>query len=135
MDSKEHSKRFAHFSYLVHAANMDGNICNTEKDILQGIATKLGIEPAEFTMILENPEKFPIQKTTIASKQMRRLYEMFHIIFADHVIDDDERKMVYNFALELGMPPQRAKRIIDKSIDLFSGRFSFEEYSMVVTSR
>ena len=122
-------------SALVFASHMDGNICDKEKDILKGIAKKLKISEDDFSMLIENPEKYPVEKTTIVSKQMRRLYEMFHIIFADHVIDEQERKMVYNYALEIGMPPQRASRIIEKSIQLFEGKFSFEEYNMIVSHR
>ena len=54
---------------------------------------------------------------------------------ADNLIDDHERIMVYNYAIELGFPPSKATFVIDKSIDLFTAKFNFKEYSDFVSNQ
>lgn len=135
MNSKEHSKKFAHFSSLVFIAQVDGNIDESEMLLLTGFAKKLGITDEEYKMILENPTKYPVPKSSDPSRRMRRLFEMFQIIFADHHIDDKEKEMIYQYAIELGFSSNYATKIIDKSIKLFTGKFNFEVYSTVMSER
>ncbi|MGB5418642.1 TerB family tellurite resistance protein [Algibacter sp.] len=133
ISSKDHSKKFAHFSALVFIAQIDGEICADEVLLLKGFAKKLGIDNNEYHMIMDNPSQFPVQKTSDLNKRLRRLFEMFQIIFANNIIDDNERKMVYQYAIELGFSPNKANSVIDKSIELFTGKFSFHDYSDIVS--
>ncbi|WP_194851985.1 tellurite resistance TerB family protein [Nonlabens antarcticus] len=132
MNSIELDKRYSHLSALLAAAKLDGVICEKEISILKRIAGKMGIEMSEFDVILNNPEQYPIIKCATAPKQLHRLFEMFQIIFIDNQIDEEEREMVYHYAIALGMPKNRAARIIDNSIELFMGQFTFEDYTKIV---
>ena len=58
---------------------------------------------------------------------------MFQIVFADNIFDDNEREMVYKYAIELGYSPNKANAVINKSISLFTGKFNFIEYSDFIT--
>lgn len=135
VSSKDHSKNFAHFSALVFIAQIDGHIDNKELELLKGFAEKLGIEDNEYSMIMENPAKYPIQKTSIVEKRLRHLYEMFQIIFTDHDIDATERKMICQYAVELGFSSSYSEDLIDRSIELFRGNFSFNNYSTFVEKK
>jgi uncharacterized tellurite resistance protein B-like protein len=134
VSSKDHSKKFAHFSALVFIAQIDGKIDANELMLLKGFAAKLGIEENEYNMILDNPAQYPVQKTKDANKRLRRLFEMFQIIFVDAVFDEAERDMVLKYAIELGFSPNKATSVVNKSIDLFTGKFNFMEYSDIITN-
>jgi uncharacterized tellurite resistance protein B-like protein len=133
VSSKDHSKKFSHFSALVFIAQIDGKIDAKELQLLKGFATKLGIQENEYNMIMDNPTQYPVQKTSDSNKRLRRLFEMFQIIFADAIFDDTEREMVYKYAIELGYSPNKANAIINKSISLFTGKFNFMEYSDLIS--
>lgn len=132
--SKEHSKRFAHFSSLVYVAQSNGIIDEDEKNFLKPIAAKLGITEEEYNMLLAAPKKYPVERSSDTNKNLRRLYEMFQVIYADGIQDDLQRKIVYDYALELGFSQQYAQKVVDKSIALFSGNFSFKDYHAVVSN-
>ena len=53
---------------------------------------------------------------------------MFKIIFANDEIDELEMKAIKMYAIGLGFPVYRAEEIIEKSIDIFSGKISFSNY-------
>lgn len=135
VSSKDHSKKFAHFSTLVAAAMTNGVIDENEIALLKKFAIKLGIDDNEYNMIIENPTKFPVEKTMIIQKRHRRLFETFQIIFADHDIDETEKNMVYNYAIELGFSSNAAKDLVDRSIAMFRGEFSFNEYQSLIEKK
>lgn len=132
--SKEHSKRFAHFSSLVYVAQSNGVIDDDEKAFLRPIAIKLGITEEEYNMLIANPKKYPVERSSDTNKSLRRLFEMFQVIYADGIQDDLQRKIVYDYALELGFSHQYAEKVVDKSVVLFSGNFSFKDYHAVVSN-
>lgn len=133
VSSKEHSKRFAHFSSLVYIAQSDGVIDKNEQSYLKTIAIKLGITEEEFNQLIASPKKYPVEKSADINKRLRRLFEMFQVIYADGIQDDVERNMVYDYAIELGFSHQYADKVIDKSIALFSGQFNFQDYHAVIS--
>lgn len=127
-ESKEHSNNFAHFSAMTYTLNLDGDIAPKEKILLKSFARKLNITEQEFQMILKDPKRYPIQKPTNSEKRLRRIFDMFKIIFADHKIDDEEREFIYEYATALGFSDNNIKKVIDRSIAMFSGKFDFEDY-------
>ncbi|MGJ8684957.1 MAG: TerB family tellurite resistance protein [Nonlabens sp.] len=133
ISSKEHSKRFAHFSSLVYMAQSDGVIDENEKAFLKPIAVKLGITEEEYNQLIQEPKKYPVEKTSDINKRLRRLFEMFQVIYANGIQDDLQRGIVYEYALELGFSKQYAEKVVDKSISLFSGQFTFHDYHSVIS--
>lgn len=133
VSSKEHSKRFAHFSALVFMAQSNGVIDEDEKAYLKPIAIKLGITQEEYEQLIAAPKKYPVEKSADINKRLRRLFEMFQVIYADGIQDDLQRNIVYNYALELGFSKQYSTKVVDKSILLFSGQFSFHDYHNVIS--
>lgn len=132
ISSKDHCKKFAHFSALVSIAVVDGKIDENEMCLLRGFATKLGIDDNEFNMIIENPTKYPVEKTTIVQKRLRRLFEMFQIIFSNHDIDESEKEMVMAYAEELGFPSNYSKELVELCIKMYRGEFTFSDYTTFV---
>jgi hypothetical protein len=53
---------------------------------------------------------------------------LFRIIFVDNVIDEEERALITKYAIGLGYRSESANLIIKRSIDIFTGKISFEDY-------
>lgn len=127
-----HRKNLAHFASLASLAIIDGNITPEEKTILDKFAFKLNITEAEYKEVIKKGNLYPIETLASEEKRYHRLFEFFQIIFSDHEVDEEERKIVERYAIGLGFPPKMAPGIIEKSIAIFTGQFSFEEYYSLI---
>lgn len=128
----DHRKNLAHFATLASLAAIDGEINPKEKAVLEKFAFKLNITEAEIKEVMKKENKYPIETPHSGEKRYKRLFEFFQIIFSDHDIDEEERKMVEKYAIGLGFSPKKASTIIDKSIKIFTGRIPFEDYFELV---
>ncbi|MDC6361760.1 MULTISPECIES: TerB family tellurite resistance protein [Flavobacteriaceae] len=128
----DHRKNLAHFATLATLAAVDGEINPEEKAILDKFAFKLDITEAEYKEVMKRENKYPIETPHSGEKRYQRLYEFFQIIFSDHEIDAQERKIVEKYAIGLGFPPNIASQIIEKSIAIFTGRIDFEDYHRIM---
>lgn len=128
----DHRKNLAHFATLATLAAVDGEINPEEKAILDKFAFKLDITEAEYNEVMKRENKYPIETPHSGEKRYQRLYEFFQIIFSDHEIDAQERKIVEKYAIGLGFPPNIASQIIEKSIAIFTGRIDFEDYHRIM---
>ncbi len=128
----DHRKNLAHFATLASLAAIDGEINEKEMEILKKFAFKLNITDDQFKEVMKKENKYPIETPHSGEKRFKRLFEFFQIIFSDHYIDADERKMVEKYAIGLGFDPKKASGIIDKSIAIFTGQIPFEDYYELV---
>ena len=126
--SGEHLRNLGHFAAIVNLATVDGDINAEEEVQLQRFARKLDIGEAEYSKVLENPSAFPIQPPNTVERRLERLHDLFVIIFADHIIDDEEAELIKKYAIGLGFSTETSQAIIKRSIDIFSGHLSFEDY-------
>jgi uncharacterized tellurite resistance protein B-like protein len=124
----EHRKNVAHFAAMATLAASDGVISKEEQTMLDGFARKLEISEKEYKEVMDPTKKFPIEPPTSSEKRMERLYDLFRIIFADHVIDDQEMVLLKKYAIGLGFSDENAKTVIERSIAIFSGKIDFEDY-------
>lgn len=130
--SGEHRRNLAHFAALATLASIDGEISAEEKAMLDRFARKLDITKSEYEEVFKKENKYPIDSTPDAEKRLERLYDLFRIIFSDHVIDDEEMVLLKKYAIGLGFSGENADKIIEKSVAIFSGRIDFEDYSYLV---
>ncbi|MER3376142.1 MAG: TerB family tellurite resistance protein [Allomuricauda sp.] len=128
----DHRTNLAHFATLASLAAIDGEINPKEKAILEKFAFKLNISEDEFKEVMKKENKYPIETPHSGEKRYKRLFEFFQIIFSDHEIDDEERRIVEKYAIGLGFSPKTASQIIDKSIAIFTGKIDFEDYHRIV---
>ncbi len=126
--SGEHLRNLGHFAAIVNLAAVDGAINEQEEVQLQRFARKLDIDESEYKKVLENPTSFPIQPPNSVERRLERLHDLFTIIFSDHVIDDEESELLRKYAIGLGFSGETADAIIKRSVDIFSGHLSFEDY-------
>lgn len=132
--SGEHRRNLAHFASLATLAAVDGEISSEEKGMLDRFATKLDITEAEYKEVMKKENKYPIVPPHDSEKRLERLYDLFRIIFSDHLIDDEEMVLLKKYAIGLGFSGEKADKIIEKSVAIFSGRIDFDDYIYLLKS-
>ena len=126
--SGEHLRNLSHFASIVNLAAVDGEINEDEENLLKRFARKLDINEDEYDKVLENPKAFPLSSYNSIERRLERLHDLFRIIFADHIIDDQERELIKKYAIGLGFSSQASEGIINRSVQIFSGQLNFEDY-------
>ncbi|HEA20346.1 hypothetical protein LCGC14_0881240 [marine sediment metagenome] len=126
--SGEHRRNLAHFASLATLASIDGEISSEEKKMLDQFASKLDITTSEYEEVMRKENKYPIDPPNTSEKRLERLYDLFRIIFSDHKIDEEEMVLLKRYAIGLGFAGDSADKIIEKSVDIFSGRLDFDDY-------
>jgi len=126
--SGEHLRNLGHFASIVNLAAVDGEINEHEEAQLKRFAAKLDIQEEEYTKVLKNPTAFPIHPNNSVQGRLERLHDLFKIIFADHMIDEEEVELLKKYAIGLGFSSEVSEGIIERSIEIFSGQISFDDY-------
>ena len=127
-ESGEHTRNLGHFASIVNLASIDGALNADEEKMLKRFARKLDIGESEYTEVLKNPTKYPINPPNSSERRLERMHDLFQIIFADHEIDDEERTLVEKYAIGLGYTTEQAQKLIKRSIDIYSGGLDLEDY-------
>ena len=133
-ESGSHRKNLAHFATLASLAAADGVVNEKEKAILDKFAFKLDITEEEYEEVMKKENRYPIDPAVTSEKRLQRLFDFFQIIFSDHEIDDEECALVKRYALGLGCTTEQSEKIIKKSVKIFSGKISFEDYHYLIES-
>ncbi|WP_396635904.1 TerB family tellurite resistance protein [Maribacter sp. R77961] len=128
----QHRKNVAHFAAMATLAASDGIITDEEKSLLDKFARKLQISDSEYKEVMRPENKYPIEPPVDSEKRMERLYDLFRIIFADHIIDDEEMVLLKKYAIGLGFSEESANKVIERSVAIFSGKIDFEDYLYMV---
>ncbi|MGB7785946.1 MAG: TerB family tellurite resistance protein [Salinimicrobium sp.] len=124
----EHLRNLGHFAAIVNLAAADGAINEREEAQLRRFAAKLDIHEDEYDKVLKNPTAFPIHPNNSVEGRLERLHDLLKIIFADHEIEEEEEEMLRKYAIGLGFSEEVSEGIIKRSIQIFSGQISFEDY-------
>ncbi len=131
-DSGKHKKNLGHFASIVTLASADGAVSEDELAMLKSFARKLDVDTSEFEEILATPNRYPINPPNNKWERLERLYDLFKIIYSDHVMDESEEKLVKKYAIGLGYGDDDADAIIKKSIAIFGGKIAFEDYEYLI---
>ncbi|WBL22119.1 MULTISPECIES: TerB family tellurite resistance protein [unclassified Zunongwangia] len=130
--SGEHLRNLSHFAAIVNLAAIDGDINAEEEELLKRFARKLDITESEYQKVLENPKAYPLTPSHDTERRLERLHDLFRIIFADHLIDEEEAELIKRYAIGLGFSSQASETIIKRSIQIFSGQLSFDDYQYLL---
>ncbi|MGB5553186.1 MAG: TerB family tellurite resistance protein [Flavobacteriaceae bacterium] len=130
--NSEHRRNLAHFASLATLAASDGEIGEEEKVMLDRFAQKLSITEAEYKEVMKKENKYPIEPPNEAEKRLERLFDLFKIIFADHIIDEEEMTLLKKYAIGLGFSSEKADKVIRRSVKIFSGRIDLDDYLYLV---
>jgi uncharacterized tellurite resistance protein B-like protein len=127
-ESGEHSRNLGHFASIANIAAINGELNAEEEKLLKRFAKKLDIDESEYKEVLKNPGKYPINPPNDADRRLERMHDLFEMIFADHEIDDHERFLIERYAIGLGYTAELAKKLIERSIEIYSGGLDLEDY-------
>lgn len=131
--NSEHKRNVAHFAAMATLAASDGIITEEEQALLDRFARKLDITPKEYKEVMNPTNKYPIEPPVNSEKRLERLYDLFRIIFADHIIDEEEMVLLKKYAIGLGFSEESADGVIARSVGIFSGKIDFEDYQYLLT--
>jgi uncharacterized tellurite resistance protein B-like protein len=134
-ESGVHSRNLGHFASIASIASVDGELSIEEKQMLQRFATKLDIGETEFKEVLKNPTKYPINPPNSADQRLERMHDFFDMIFADHDIDDEEHHILEKYAIGLGYTEKIANDLIARSIQIYRGGLSMEDYRYLLNRK
>jgi uncharacterized tellurite resistance protein B-like protein len=127
-ESGEHSRNLGHFASIASIAAVDGALNEEEEKLLKRFALKLNILESEYTEVLKNPSKYPINPPNNAKSRLERMHDLFEMIFTDHEIDDEERRLIEKYAIGLGYTEENAQKLIKRSIEIYQGGLDMEDY-------
>lgn len=130
--NSEHRSNLAHFAAMATLAASDGEISEQERTLLDRFANKLDISEEEYKEVMKPTNKYPIEPPVNSEKRLERLYDLFRIIFSDHFIDNEEMVLLKKYAIGLGYSSEKANKLIERSIAIFSGRIDFEDYQSLL---
>lgn len=128
----EHMQNVEHFASLVCLAKIDNEINEQEDIVLHRLAEKLDITEEEYSRITSNPSSFTNYPLNTQTERLEKLYELFRIIFSDHSMDCKELEFLKKYTLSLGFTSDFSSKIINKSIKLFNGELSIEDYLYLI---
>jgi len=117
-DSGFKNRNKGHFSSIVRVALSDGDITKEEREFIDKLAKNLEISKDEYDEILENPFKYPINPPYLYIHRLERLYDLARMVYADHVLGQQQKDILIRFALALGFSPGNVTYIVDKSLSL-----------------
>ncbi len=126
-------KNMAHFATLASLAAVDGELNPNEKKLIDRFADKLDITEAEYKEVMKKSNQYPIDPSHSQKERFERLFDLFRIIYADHILDKEEMGLIKKYVLGLGFPTNKADHIIEKSVAIFTGRVRFEDYYHFMT--
>lgn len=133
--SGEHQRNLGHFAAIVHIAAVDGEITPGEEKLLRRFASKLDINESDYNKVIENPNLYPIYPPNSYERRLSTLHDLLIMIYADHEMDQEEASLLKKYATGLGFSPELANKIINRSIQIFSGNLDFEDYRYLIDKK
>ncbi|KAA1247722.1 TerB family tellurite resistance protein [Aquimarina sp. RZ0] len=109
-----------HFAAIVRVAMSDGIITDEEKAFLDRTARNLNISDSNYSEILENYEKHPINPPTSYDIRLERLYDLSKMVYADSIKGNDQVVLLEKLSIGLGFQADNAKYVVDKALILIN---------------
>lgn len=130
--SGKHKNNVAHFASIVSLATASGAVNEDELNVIHRLAQKLDITDSEYEEIITNGKNYAIEISSDKETRLERMFDFFKIVYSDHNLDESELKLLNRYAIGIGFNAEDAAKIIAKSIIIFEGKFSFEEYQLLL---
>jgi len=130
--SGKHKNNVAHFASIVSLATASGAVNEDELNVINRLAQKLDITDSEYEEIITNGKNYAIEISSDKETRLERMFDFFKIVYSDHNLDESELKLLNRYAIGIGFNTEDAAKIIAKSIIIFEGKFSFEEYQLLL---
>ncbi|QTD36463.1 TerB family tellurite resistance protein [Polaribacter batillariae] len=128
----EHKKEIGHFANIVKIAKADGKISEEEKALLIKTGKRLNISLEEFTAIINNPEKFPINPPISYDERIERLYRLTKMVLVDGEAALKEVKLLRKIAVGLHFSIDNAEKVCDEAIHLVMNDNNLEDFTSAI---
>ncbi|QNM85007.1 TerB family tellurite resistance protein [Polaribacter pectinis] len=128
----EHKKEIGHFANIVKIAKADGKISDGERALLLKTANRLNISLEEFTVILNNPEKFPINPPVSYDERIERLYRLTKMVLASGEVHLKEQKLFEKIAIGLHFHNDRAEKVCVEAIELVIKNIDLDDFILAI---
>lgn len=118
----ESGERSAHkglFNNLVMLARVDGEVAESEKNLLKRIASRLALTEAQVKEIMDNPESYPMVPPVTKEERLDRFVQFVEMVCVDGVVDPAEERLASKYAIALGFDSDDIMDIEDKVVELF----------------
>ncbi|AZQ43480.1 TerB family tellurite resistance protein [Nonlabens ponticola] len=126
-ESGESARNRSHFASLVSIAQSSG-LKDEESTLLSRYKSVLDINDSDYEEIMKDPSKFPVFPPNTSEERIQWLHDLFKIVFADHEMDETEHKLLKKYAVALGFNDEDATYLTERSIEIFTGHLSLEDY-------
>lgn len=126
--SGQHKQEIGHFASVVKIAKADGEITEGEKALLIRAGKNLNITLEEFAVILNNPEKFPINPPILYEDRIERLHRLSKMILVDGEAKATEVQLMKKIAVGLHFSNDNAEKVCDEAIHLVLNNNSMEDF-------
>ena len=91
-----------HLRNLVALSSADGNIDDSEKEILIKIGTRNGLKKVEVEKIIDNPGNTNFVPATSDDERFEQIYDLVELMLADGIAEDNELHFCVEMAEKLG---------------------------------
>ena len=117
-----------HFASIVRVAFSDNFISQEEKDFLERLAHNLDISKETYLRILKDYNSHPINPPISQVARIERLYDLARMVYADHIKDIHEVKLLNKIVIGLGFQTQMASKVVSTSLELASKKVDFDTF-------
>ena len=130
--SGTHRKNLSHFASMATLAAQDGVVTHKEEQLLRIFARRLDIHETEYAEVMKDPSQYPIQAANSADHRLERMLDLFKMMLIDKHIAPEELELIKRYGIALGYTEERANAIIQRSIAIFNGEITLEEYKYLL---
>lgn len=118
-----------HFAAIVRVAMSDDVINDAEKAFLDRLAIRLNITEEAYKEILKDYKSHPINPPVSYDRRLERLYDLARMVWADHMEQKAQVKMLRKMCIGLGFNPDNVKYITDKALTLVHYEVDLDEFT------
>lgn len=126
--SGKHKEEIGHFANIVKIAKADGKISEGEEALLIKAGKNLNITVEEFTLILKNPEKFPINPPISYDERIERLYRLTKMLLIDGEAHLKEVNLLQKIVVGLHFPIANAEKVCNEAISLLTNKSELDDF-------
>lgn len=101
-DHPERKQDKEHFTHLIQIALADGQIENSELEMLYRAGNKMGLTKEEINGLLEDSKKSAFIPPYELSKRFGQLYDIVKMVYADGQVNNNEMRLATSLAIKLG---------------------------------
>lgn len=101
-DHPERKQDKEHFTHLIQIALADGQIENSELEMLYRAGNKMGLTKEEINGLLEDSKKSAFIPPYELSKRFGQLYDIVKMVYADGQANNNEMRLATSLAIKLG---------------------------------